>query len=171
MILILHTLFQICLLTFMLLSSTNVIIMLFMTVTALYCYTLKYGFSKYLGGTELLYFKIGISALKQVYVLSVFQGRIFKIELLESVLRLFLFREGQCAVLKKHYFVSSIFLKAPSVAALVCSGLTGSIWKAKTKHQGYCCKRSLKTFRFPGTVSLGSNYTGCIWKNRTSCYS
>lgn len=74
-------------------------------------------------------------------------------------------------MLKKHYFVSSISLKAPSVAALVCSGLTGSIWKAKTKHQGYCCKRSLKTFRFPGTVSLGSNYTGCIWKNRISCYS
>lgn len=74
-------------------------------------------------------------------------------------------------MLKKHYFVSSISLKAPSVAALVCSGLTGSIWKAKTKHQGCCCKRSLKTFRFPGTVSLSSNYTGCIWKNRISCYS
>lgn len=83
----------------------------------------------------------------------------------------FLLREGQCAVLKKYYFVGSISLKAPSVAALVCSGLSGSIWKAKTKHQCYCSKRSPKAFRFPGTVSLGSNYTGCIWKNRISCYS
>lgn len=104
-------------------------------------------------------------------MLKCFLGKNFQNRALAVWFKSFLLREGQCAVLKKYYFVSSISLKAPSVAAFVCSGLSGSIWKAKTKHQGCCSKRSPKSFRFPGTVSLGSDYTGCIWKNRISCYS
>lgn len=91
-------------------------------------------------------------------MLKCFFGKDFQNTALAVWLRVFLLKEGQCAVLKKYDFVSSISLKAPSVAALVCPVLSGSIWNAKTKHQGYCSYRSLKTFSSPGTVSLGSNY-------------